>query len=137
EVAQVEGNISIDLDAGHVSVFGGAEGIGIRTGAGDLEIVTTGNTEAHTGRGDVELVQEGAGGNDLIVTTESGSIDAVLRSDANLDLAIVAGGDIRIQTRTVSTVTSGRFNREVGNGNVKIWLKAPRGNVTIRLDESL
>ncbi|MEZ4384311.1 MAG: DUF4097 family beta strand repeat-containing protein [Nannocystaceae bacterium] len=136
EVAQVEGNISIDVDAGHVTVFGGAEGVAIRTGAGDIEIETTGNTTATTDRGGVVVTQLGAGGNDLVITAAYGDIEATLRSDANLDLDLV-GGDIRVQTRTVSTVTSGSFKREIGNGSVKVWLSARGGNVTVRLDESL
>ncbi|MCA9659707.1 MAG: DUF4097 family beta strand repeat protein [Myxococcales bacterium] len=137
EVAQVEGNVSIDVEAGHVTVFGGAEGVAIRTGAGDVEVETSGNTTAATDSGDVVIAQLGAGGNDLVITTGFGSIDVTLRSDANLDLDLKASGDIRVQTRTVSTVTSGAFQRAVGNGNVKVWLSARGGDVTVRLDESL
>ncbi|MEZ4450021.1 MAG: DUF4097 family beta strand repeat-containing protein [Nannocystaceae bacterium] len=137
EVAQMHGNISIDVDAGRVTVFGGDGGVGIDTGAGDLEIETTGNLDAHTGRGRIVVRQDGVGGNDVIVSTKRGDIEVTLRSDANLDLKIDAVGDIRVQTRTVSTVTAGSFAREVGNGTVKIWLTTDAGSVTVRLDESL
>jgi len=136
EVAQVEGNISIDVGAGRVTVFGGADGVAIRTGAGDVEIETTGHTSATTERGDVVVSQLGAGGNDLVISTSYGNIDATLRSDANLNLDLEASGSIRVQTRTVSTVSQGSFSREVGNGNVRIQLSARGGNITVRLDES-
>lgn len=137
EVAQIRGNISIDVDAGHVTVFGGDEGVAVNTGAGDLEIESPGNLDAYTGEGSILVRQSGVGGNDVIVTSERGDISVHLRSDANLDLRIVAAGDIRVHTRTVSTVTAGSFSREVGNGNVKIWLTTGAGSVTVRLDESL
>ncbi len=137
EVAQVEGNISVDIEAGRVTIFGGAEGIAVRTGAGDIEIETTGNTSATTGRGDVRISQLGAGGNELVITTNYGSIDAILRSDANLNLDLKASGDIRVQTRTVSTVSQGSFVRQVGNGNVRIQLDAHGGDIRVRLDETL
>jgi hypothetical protein len=135
QVAHVEGNISIDLDAGHIEVFGGAGGVGVRTGAGDLEIISTGNVSGSTRSGQIHVVQEGVGGGDIVMSALYGDIDVELAADANLDLQIAAGGDIRVQTSTVSTVTSRRFVREVGNGAVKIWLEAPYGRVTVRLRE--
>lgn len=137
DISQVEGNLSVDVDAGRVTIFGGADGIGVRTGVGDIEIETTGNTTASTGRGDVVISQLGAGGNDLIISTSYGSIDAVLRSDSNLDLNLEASGDIRVQTRTVSTVTTGSFVRTIGNGSVTVELRALGGDINVRLDESL
>jgi len=136
DISQVEGNISVDVEAGRVTIFGGADGIAVRTGVGDIEIETTGNTTASTGRGDVVVSQLGAGGNDLLISTSYGSIDAVLRSDSNLDLNLLASGDIRVQTRTISTVTTGSFVRQVGNGSVTVELRA-RGDINVRLDESL
>ena len=137
QVAHVQGNISIDVGAGDVEVFGGAGGVAVRTGAGDIDIITTGHADGSTRRGRIHLVQEGVGGSDVILSALVGDIVVDLASDANLDLEIAAGGDIRVQTRTVSTVTRRRFSREVGNGGVKVWLEAPYGHVTVRLREDL
>lgn len=137
EVAQVEGNISVDIEAGRVTIFGGAEGIAVRTGVGDVEIETTGNASVTTGRGDVRISQLGAGGNEFVITTNYGSIEVTLRSDANLNLDLRASGDIRVQTRTVSTVSQGSFVRQVGNGNVRIQLDARGGDIRVGLDETL
>lgn len=135
QVTHVDGNISIDVGVGNVEVIGGAGGVAVRTGEGDIDVITPGNVDGHTRRGHVHVTQEGVGGNDVVMTAVVGDIEVDLAADANLDLEIAAGGDIRVQTRTVSTVTSGRFSREVGNGGVKVWLQAPYGHVTVRLRE--
>lgn len=133
DVIGIDGNLLVDVGAGHITIEGGAEGIGARTGAGHLDIRSTGNIDARTGNGGANLIQEGEGGNDVVVSAR-GDIDLVLRSDANLDLKL-RGREIRVQTRTVSTVRGGSFDRSVGSGNVKIWLDAGPGNIRIELIE--
>jgi hypothetical protein len=132
DVTAVEGNISADIDVGNVHIDGGAGGIAVRTGAGNLEIVSTGNIDASTGRGGAKIWQDGAGGNDVVVRVVRGDIEIRLRSDANLDL-VLRGGEIRVQTGTVSTVSRGEFSRQVGAGSVKIWADALGGDIHVSL----
>lgn len=131
EVTHMTGNVSIDVLAGQVYVYGGDGGLAVRTGTGDVELLSRGVIDVYTGDGDLKLGQDGAGGNDIYAYTETGSIHLTLQSDANLDLKITALGDIRVQTGTVSTVTSQSFSRAVGNGLVRLWLDAPLGEVTV------
>jgi len=133
DVIGVDGNLLVDVGAGHITIDGGRDGVGARTGAGFLDIRSAGNIDATTGNGGARIVQDGAGGNDVVVSAR-GSIDLVLRSDQNLDLRL-RGRDIRVQTRTVSTVRSGSFERTLGSGNVKIWLDAGLGDVRVELVE--
>jgi len=132
-VVGVAGNLSVDVGAGHIEIDGGENGIAAVTGSGNLYIVSTGNIDARTGDGDATIAQDGQGGNDVIVTAH-GDIEVALRADANLDLRL-RGREIRVQTRTVSTVQGGTFERSVGSGNVKIWLDAGPGNVRVELVE--
>jgi hypothetical protein len=132
DVSAVEGNISADIEVGNVRIDGGAGGIAVRTGAGNLEIVSTGNVDATTRRGGAKIWQDGAGGNDVVVTVVRGDIEILLRSDANLDLQL-RGAEIRVQTGTVSTVSRGEFSRQVGAGSVKVWAEARRGDIRVSL----
>ena len=132
DVIAVEGNISADIDVGHVRIEGGAGGVAVRTGDGNLEIVSTGNIDATTRNGGAKIWQDGAGGNDIIVEVARGDIEISLRSDANLDL-VLRGAEVRVQTGTVSTVTRGEFSRQVGAGSVKVWAEAPGGNISVSL----
>jgi hypothetical protein len=134
QVIGVDGNISVDAAVGRVEIDGGAGGVAISTGAGSLEIRSSGNIDAVTADGPATVAQTGAGGNDVIVTAD-GDISLVLRSDANLDLQL-RGREIRVQTRTVSTVRAGSFERTVGSGNVKVWLDAGSGDVRVELVET-
>lgn len=129
----VAGNLSVDVGVGHIEIDGGQDGIAAVTGTGDLYIVSSGNIDARTGDGGASVVQDGQGGNDVIVTAR-GDIEVVLRADANLDLRL-HGREIRVQTRTVSTVQGGSFERSVGSGNVKVWLDAGPGDVRVELYE--
>lgn len=131
-VLAVAGNISADVGVGHVHVDGGAGGVAVRTGAGNLEIVSSGSVDVSTGSGSAKIWQDGAGGNDVVVDVARGDIDIVLRSDANLDLQL-RGREIRVRTGTVSTVTRGEFDRQVGGGSVKVWADAAGGDVTVEL----
>jgi hypothetical protein len=132
DVTAVAGNISADIDVGNVRIDGGAGGIAVRTGAGNLEIVSAGNIDVSTDRGGAKIWQDGAGGNDVIVQVIRGDIEIHLRSDANLDLQL-RGGEVRVQTGTVSTVTRGEFSRQVGAGSVKIWADALGGDIHVSL----
>lgn len=132
DVSAVDGNISADIDVGNVHIDGGAGGIAVRTGAGNLEIVSPGNIDASTDRGGAKIWQDGAGGNDVVVSVVRGDIEIRLRSDANLDLRL-RGHELRVQTGTVSTVSSGEFSRQVGAGSVKIWAEAIGGDIHVSL----
>lgn len=132
-VAAVDGNLSVDAGAGHVRIDGGAGGVAVRTGDGDLEIRSPGSIDASTRSGTATIWQQGGGGNDVVVRAR-GDVEVVLVSDANLDLQL-AGGEIRVQTRTVSTVTRGEFKRSVGGGSVKVWVEAGGGAIRVRLAE--
>jgi hypothetical protein len=134
-VFAVAGNISAELGVGHIDIDGGAGGLAVRTGEGNLHLRSSGNVDAHTGRGGARIYQTGAGGNDIVVSARGGDALVVLRSDANLDLQLT-GREIRVHTGTVSTITRGSFTRQVGGGGVKIWVDAPTGNVEVRLDDS-
>lgn len=133
QILGVRGNLSVDVGVGRVDIEGGENGVAVSTGDGDLEIVSAGNIDARTGAGDATVVQDGMGGNDVIVEAH-GDIHVALRADANLDLRL-RGREIRVQTRTVSTVRGGSFDRTVGSGNVKIWLDAGPGDVRVTLIE--
>lgn len=134
-VFAVAGNISAEVGVGHIDIDGGAGGLAVRTGEGNLHLRSSGNVDAHTGRGGARIYQTGAGGNDIVVSARGGDALVVLRSDANLDLQLT-GREIRVHTGTVSTITRGSFTRQVGGGGVKIWVDAPTGNVEVRLDDS-
>ncbi len=132
EVFAVEGNILADVGVGHVSIDGGAGGLAVRVGEGNLDILSAGHMDLVTGRGDATIRQAGPGGNDIVVRTDAGDIEIILTSDANLDLQL-KGRELRVQTSTVSTITTSRFTRAVGAGSVKVWAEAPRGNVRVRV----
>lgn len=132
-ITGVAGNLSVDVGTGHIDIDGGADGIAASTDFGDLDIRSAGNIDAVTRRGGATIVQAGMGGNDVVVSAR-GDIRVVLRADANLDLQL-RGREIRVQTRTVSTVRERSFDRTVGSGNVKIWLDAGPGSVRVELVE--
>jgi hypothetical protein len=133
-VAAVDGNLSVDVGAGHVTIDGaGADGLAVRTGEGDVDVRSPGNVDVATGDGTAIVRQQGAGGADVVVKAR-GDVEVVLRSDANLDLRL-RGREIRVQTRTVSTVTSRAFERSVGAGSVKVWVDAGYGDVRVIVDE--
>ena len=134
-VFAVAGNISAEVDVGHIDIDGGAGGIAVRTGDGNLHIRSSGNVDAHTGRGAARIYQTGGGGNDIVVSARGGDVEVVLRSDADLDLQL-SGREIRVHTGTVSTITRGSFTRQVGSGGVKVWVEAPTGDVLVRLDDA-
>lgn len=133
QIVGVDGNLSVDARVGRVEIDGGAGGVAVATGDGDLDIRSVGHIDAHTRHGSARIIQEGMGGNDVVVSAR-GDIDVVLRADANLDLRL-RGREIRVATRTVSTVRGGSFDRTVGSGNVKVWLDAGPGNVRVELVE--
>lgn len=132
DVVAVTGNISADIEVGHVRIDGGAGGVAVRTGDGNLEIVSTGNIDAVTANGGARIWQDGAGGNDVIVEVTRGDIEIRLRSDANLDLRL-RGDEVRVQTGTVSTVRRREFSRQVGAGSVKVWAEARGGDIRVSL----
>jgi hypothetical protein len=134
-VFAVAGNISAEVGVGHVDIDGGAGGLAVHTGDGNLHLRTSGNLDAYTGNGGAQIYQTEAGGNDIVVHARRGDVEVVLRSDANLDLRL-EGREIRVHTGTVSSVTRGSFTREVGAGSVKVWVDAPAGDVSVRLDDA-
>ncbi len=134
EVTHVIGNVSVDVEAGHITVAGGDEGVAARTRYGDVEIRSPGAVEATTSAGYVRVTQTGVGGNSIFAESNDGDVRIEILSDANLNLDLYATGDIRVQTSTVSTVSSGEFHREVGNGSVDIHALAV-GHVTVVLLE--
>lgn len=134
-VTHMQGNISIDIERGTIYVVGGAGGVAARTTLGDVEIHSPGPIDVSTGQGDLLLLQDGPGGNPIYARSDSGDIEVTLRSAQNLHLKITAYEDIRVQTSSVSTVTSESFERTVGNGTVDIFLEARIGSVTVLHDE--
>ncbi len=135
-VTHMQGNISVDIERGNIFVVGGAGGVGVRTLIGDAEIHSTGQIDAYTERGDLLLFQDGPGGNAVYANSEFGDIRVTLRSAQNLHLKISAYRDIRVQTGSISTVTSESFERKVGNGTVEVFLDARIGSVTVLEDET-
>src|SRR5690606_19943465 len=110
---------------------GGDGGVAVRTGDGRVQVESPGHVDVEARHGTVEVWQAGAGGNDVVVRAR-GDVRVWLVSDADLDLEL-AGSEIRVQTATVSTITSGRFRRAVGGGHVKIWIDAGPGSVEVRM----
>ncbi|MCY1062085.1 hypothetical protein [Nannocystis sp. SCPEA4] len=133
DVIDVVGNIGVDVDVGDVDIEGGDGGVAVRTGDGRVRVESAGNMDLRTSHGTVEVWQAKAGGNDVVVRAE-GDVRVWLISDADLDLDL-KGREIRVQTGTVSTITSGSFRRAVGGGHVKIWIDAGQGQVEVRLGE--
>lgn len=131
-VVDVAGNIGVDVDAGDVEIVGGAGGVAVRTALGDVDVESPGNIDIEAHRGSVEVAQAGVGGNDIVVRGAR-HVRVWLRSDADLDLKL-HGPDIRVQTRTVSTITSGVFRRSVGSGHVKLHVDAS-ASIEVRLRE--
>lgn len=133
EVAHVIGNVSVDIETGNIEIFGGDEGVAARTHFGDIEVRSPGAIDAYTAQGEVSIAQTGIGGNAIFAEAIGGSIRVELLADTNLALDIHAGGDIRVQTSTISTISRGTFHREVGNATVAVELYAPTGSVTVVL----
>ncbi len=135
-VTHMQGNVSVDIERGNIFIVGGAGGVGVRTQRGDAEIHSTGQIDAHTDRGELLLFQDGPGGNAVYASSDFGDIQVTLRSAQNLHLKIEAYRDIRVQTGSISTVTSESFERKVGNGTVEVFLDARVGSVTVLEDET-
>jgi len=133
EVTHVIGNVSVDIETGNIEIFGGNEGVAAQTLFGDVEVRSPGAIDAYTGEGEVSVAQTGIGGNAIFAESRRGNIRVELLADANLALDIHASGDIRVQTSTVSTISTGMFHREVGNATVDVELHAPAGSVTVVL----
>lgn len=131
-IVDVSANIGVDVGAGDVHVEGGLGGVAVRTRRGDVDVESPGNVDIEAPRGAVEVAQAGFGGGDVVVRG-GGVVRIWLASDADLDLDLSAP-NIRVQTRTVSTITSGRFRREVGGAHVKIHVSAGT-SVEVRLRE--
>lgn len=132
EVTHITGNVSVDVDAGHIEIDGGDEGVAARARIGNVAIRSPGVMDAVSGEGSIVLVQSGVGGNSVYADAGQGDVRIELTSDANLNLDLHATGDIRVQTSTVSTVSYGSFRREVGNGSVDVHVTAA-GNITVVL----
>lgn len=127
----VIGNLGVDVEVGDVDIDGGAGGVAVRTGDGRVRARSPGHMDIEATHGTVEVWQADIGGNDVVVRA-SGDVRVWLVSDADLDLDL-QGSEIRVQTATVSTITSGEFRRAVGGGHVKIWIDAGPGRVEVRI----
>lgn len=125
-----EATVVIEVDAGDVEVQGAAGGLAVNTGQGDLEIVTGGHADLRTASGHVRVEQSGDP-RDLLVDTKQGDITVTLASDADIDLEIRTRGTIRVRTASITTVTSGSFHRENGNGSIRVQLVSPRGEIEV------
>lgn len=133
DVVGVVGNIGVDVEIGDVDIEGGDGGVAVRTGDGRVRVGSAGNMDLRAAHGTVEVWQTGPGGNDVVVRA-GGDVRVWLTSDADLDLDL-QGREIRVQTGTVSTITSGSFRRAVGGGHVKVWVDAGAGHVEVRLGQ--
>lgn len=131
EVVDVVGNIGVDIGVGDVDIEGGAGGVAVRSREGRVRVESAGNVDVEAGRGTVEIWQAGAGGNDVVIRANA-DVRVWLRSDADLDLDL-RGREIRVKTRTISTITSGSYRRAVGGGHVKVWVDAGPGAVEVLL----
>jgi hypothetical protein len=123
-------SVLVDVGVGDVLVRGADDGLAVRTGLGNLDIVTPGHAELHTGQGNVILVQSGAA-RDLRARTELGTIKVTLASDADVDLEITTRGRITVRTPSIAVVGSGRFARRNGDASVRIELSSPRGDIEV------
>jgi len=131
DVRGTEASVVVDVGVGDVRIRGGEGGLGVRTGLGDVDVETAGHAELTTGDGDVVVVQTGSP-RDLRVRTEDGRIEVTLASDADLDLEIRTTGRISVRTSSITTVTTDRLLRRIGNGSVHVVLDSPGGDVDVR-----
>lgn len=130
-VRGAEASVVIDVDVGDVVVRGADGGLAVRTGRGELDVVTPGHAELSTGVGSVQVEQSGSP-RDLRVTTDAGDITVTLASDADVDLEIRTRGRITVRTASITALTSGRLSRRNGNGSIRVELVSPRGDVVVR-----
>jgi len=131
DVRGTEASVVIDIDIGDVRIRGADGGLGVRTGQGDLDVQTPGHAELRTGLGEVVVSQTGSP-RDLLVRTEQGGIEVILASDADIDLEIRTRGRISVRTPSITTVTTGEFTRQSGNGSIHVVLSSPAGDVDVR-----
>jgi DUF4097 and DUF4098 domain-containing protein YvlB len=130
DVRGTEASVVVDVGVGDVVIRGADGGLAVRTGLGDLDIVTPGHAELHTGEGDVKLTQSGAA-RDLRIETDLGNIAVTLASDSDIDLDIETRGRITVRTPSITVVGSGRFARRNGDASVRIELRSPRGDIDV------
>lgn len=125
-----EAAVAVEIDIGDVEVRGADGGLGIYTGDGDVDVATGGHADIYTGSGHVVVEQTGDP-RDVIVQTRAGSIRVELASDADVDLEIRTRGRISVRTDTITTVTSGSFERRNGSGARRVQLTSPRGEIEV------
>lgn len=126
-----EASVVVDIDVGDVEIRGADGGLAVRTGQGTIDVVTPGHAELRTGAGAVRVEQSGDP-RDLTVQTGQGSITVILASDADIDLSVRTRGRIVVRTPSITTVTSGRFERRNGNGSISVVLDSPASDVEVR-----
>lgn len=123
-------SVLVDVGVGDVLVRGADDGLAVRTGLGNIDVVSPGHAELHTGQGNIVLEQSGAA-RDLRARTELGTIAVTLASDADVDLVITTQGRITVRTPSIAVVGSGRFERRNGDASVRIELSSPRGDIEV------
>lgn len=122
--------LDVDVDTGNVSIDGGDDGLAVRIREGHVDATWAGFAWIAAERGNVRARQRGDA-RDLEIDCTRGDIEVSLASDANLDLVIEAK-DIRVRTRAIRVLTSGRLERRTGTAQTRIHLRAPAGTVTVR-----
>ncbi|GEM_PF-3059541 len=131
DVRGVSGAVLVNIRRGDVMIDGGDLGVAVSTDEGTIDITTAGHTDVISGIGSIDIVQRGTFERDVFVEATGGNVHVELVADANLDLWVLAGGRIRVQTETVSTVTDGHYSRVVGQGTHRVWIETGLGNVDI------
>ncbi|MCH9680989.1 MAG: DUF4097 domain-containing protein [Deltaproteobacteria bacterium] len=130
-VVGTEASVVIDVEIGDVEVRGADGGLAVRTGSGNIDVVTPGHAELRTGDGRVEVSQAGLA-RELTVVTGRGDMVVTLANDADIDLQVRTEGRISVRTPSITTVTSGQLDRRNGNGSVRIELSSTRGDIEVR-----
>lgn len=128
DIHGMRGAVTVVVERGEVVIDGGDAGIAVRLGAGDIDVRTSGEVDLDTRAGDVSVVQDG-GARRVFVDAE-GDVEIELASSDDLELDLVAGGSISVQTTSVVALADHELARTVGAGTIRVEIRA-QGDVVL------
>ncbi|MBX7084502.1 MAG: hypothetical protein K1X88_35170 [Nannocystaceae bacterium] len=128
DIASVRGYVSVEVDRGDVEIDGGDAGVAVALGVGDIVVHTAGDADLRTEHGRIALTQRVAGRDAIVHAGGAVALEQPALFDVEYDIA--TSGTIRITTAAVVAIADGHLRRRVGNGAVRVEIRA-EGDVAI------
>lgn len=134
----------IEVDEGDVSVTVAAD-VTVRSGVGAVDVEAGGSVRILNRRGAVYLRHGGIvaeGGStptpEIEIVSRRGDVDVHLADDDYAGMRFdLEGREIRVDTPMATTVASGAWSSVVGDGSLRVTVRARGGDVLIRTDDPM